>query len=110
MRILAIALAAAALAGCAGDPRPTTGSAFEQMLRAERKQLAAIIDYGEFVAVCTRALLLDHQEFLAAHGVAVHGSGGGRYLEGSELLAACGEQCSPDSGFGQILAEFLIDR
>ena len=110
MRILTIALVAGTLAGCAGDAGPAAASEFERMLRSEHRQLADIIGYDEFAAACRKALLLDHQEFLAAHAVTVHGSGGGRYLEGRELLAACGAQCSPEHGLGQILAEFLIDR
>ncbi|MCY4325736.1 MAG: hypothetical protein OXC81_06910 [Betaproteobacteria bacterium] len=108
MRILALLLPASLIVGCAADLQAT--SAFQQMMHREFKKLPYVIDYAQFATAAKKSLLLDYQQFLDEHNIPVHGSGDGRYLNGPDLLAACGEQCSPDAGFGQVLARLLINR
>ncbi len=109
--LLAAVLPLVLAAGCApGAGGSAHSSPFKKMLSSEHKKLAAIVEYDAFIEACERNLLLDHEGFVAQHGITVRGSGSAKYINGYELLNACGPDCTPAHGLGQILQEFIVDQ
>ena len=101
---------AAAVSGCAGGVGADGiggKSAFERGLESRGLEIPRLIPLRDFHRKC-RDLGVTHPDgYLESVGVAVRGSGDSRWVDGRELLRACGPECDPGEGLGIILSKFI---
>ncbi|MGI9337159.1 MAG: hypothetical protein ACR2P4_01430 [Gammaproteobacteria bacterium] len=98
--------AALILGGCGGQVASGgQAGAFDEYLTANNLLLPNTIDFDDFDEACRRRGLLHSADYLESIGITIQGSGDGRYLSGKALLHACGEQCSPNEGLGDLLSD-----
>lgn len=103
-----VVLAAALTIGaCGGQVAGGAGgkNAFDDYLAAHNLVLPKTIRFDDFDDACRRRGLLKSAEYLASIGITIHGSGDGRYLSGNALRRACGGECTPAEGLGDVLAD-----
>ena len=109
MRILfyraAVLVMAAALGACGGQ---AAGGAFGKYLTANNLTLPNAIDYDDFDEACRRRGLLKTADYLESVGVEIQGGGSARYLRRLDILRACGEECTPKEGLGEILTDLAV--
>lgn len=108
--IITLALSAAILIlGACGGQVASGGKAqagaFDKYLRANNLILPQTIRYNDFDDACRRRGLLKSTEYLTSIGITIHGNGDDRYISGNDLLKACGEQCTPAEGLGDLLSD-----
>ncbi len=88
-------------------------SEFDRYLKENELVLPNAVDYRAFDDACAARGLLHSDNFLKDEGIKIHGSGDGRYLLRADLLRACGKECNPREGLGELLtdlAEFNISN
>jgi len=103
---LAATAVALALAACGGG-----GAGFDYKRALERQNLVLpnTISIEDFNEACIASNVTDPGGLLESLKLEARGKGPGAYIKTSDLLTACGPECSPDDGaLGSLILRFAI--
>ena len=99
-------MALASAYGCAGGGGHT--SPLQEALLRDNLEISPVIFLRDLMPTAEAMSILEFDEFIASSGVEVHGEGDGRFVHGSDLMRACGPDCSAGHGLGELLAQFAV--
>ena len=85
-------------------------TALDKYLDFNDLELPNAVNYGEFESACVKRGMLGLAAFLESVNVEVQGEGDGSYLLRADLLRACGDECNPREGLGEVLADIAVYR
>ena len=85
----------------------TTRSSFQNALDQDDLEIIDIIFLRDLMPAAESRQIFNFDVFLEENGMVIHGEGDGRYVYGPDLVRACGPDCTPNDGLGQLLTEFV---
>ena len=94
------------LAACSGASSTFGSTPLEKYLKARGYGIPNVIDYDDFYNAALDEGMVDIDKVLADNNIQVLGSGDSRYIRATELLDACGKDCSYHEGWGIFLSKF----
>lgn len=109
-RLLSTTLAAALLAGASCGGGFGGAAEFHRSLEREGLALPTSVRLDEFRATCARISVTDPDALLEELAVPVRGRGDGRHLVVADLLGACGPECDPGEGLGELIRRFAVPK
>ena len=100
---LAALVAGLLLSACGMGSR----SQFQDALDQDDSEISDIIFLRDLMPAAESRQIFNFDVFLEENGMAIHGKGEDRYVYGHDLVRACGQDCSPYHGLGQLLSDFV---
>ena len=105
---IAAVLLAFASGGCA-IPNQTGASPLTQELRGSNLQIPRVVELRDVENVCRQFGVVGGAEKLIAElNLSVKGDGDSQFIDGNELIARCGPECTSSEGLGELIRQLAI--